>query len=188
MKNQTLFQKAIGLEQLSVDEGIFLYEQSSTAELIFLADQIRKQHHQSDQVSWIIDRNVNITNVCICACQFCNFSRSKNHADAYITTIDQYKEKIEELLSLGGNQLLLQGGLHPDLDVHYYIDLFKELKQLYPDIKLHALSPTEIVYLAKKENCDYNTILSLLINAGLDSLPGGGAERLINWESPLLRR
>ena len=95
--------------------------------------------------------NVNITNICFSQCSFCNFCRKKGSADAYITSIDDYKTKVDELFALGGNQLLLQGGMNTELDLDFYIDLFRNLKKLYPSLKLHALGPPEVVYLSKKE-------------------------------------
>jgi cyclic dehypoxanthinyl futalosine synthase len=121
---------------------------------------------------------VNITNICFSQCSFCNFCRKKGSSDAYITTTDEYISKIDELFSLGGDQLLLQGGMNPALGIDFYTDLFRNLKKLYPTLKLHALGPPEIVYLSKKEKLPYSEILSMLINAGLDSLPGAGAEIL----------
>jgi cyclic dehypoxanthinyl futalosine synthase len=126
----------------------------------------------------MIDRNVNITNICFSQCTFCNFCRKKGAPDAYITTTEDYINKIDELYSLGGDQLLLQGGMNPELGLIYYSDLFTRLKKLYPSVKLHALGPPEVVYLAKKERLSYSEVLSRLIESGLDSLPGAGAEIL----------
>jgi cyclic dehypoxanthinyl futalosine synthase len=126
----------------------------------------------------MIDRNVNITNICFSQCSFCNFCRKKGESDAYITTTEDYIKKIDELYSLGGDQLLLQGGMNPELGLSYYSELFTKLKKLYPSVKLHALGPPEVVYLAKKERLSYSDVISRLIEAGLDSLPGAGAEIL----------
>jgi cyclic dehypoxanthinyl futalosine synthase len=130
------------------------------------------------KVTWIIDRNVNTTNVCIANCKFCNFYRIPGHAEAYTTTINQYKEKIEETFRFGGEQLLLQGGHHPELGLSFYVDLFSELKALYPQLKLHALGPPEIAHIAKLEKLSHTDVLKALQIAGLDSLPGAGAEIL----------
>lgn len=173
-----LYEKALALESLNRDEGIYLYRQAPLEELMFVANKIRQIHIPGKIVGWMIDRNVNITNICFSQCSFCNFCRKKGSEDAYVTTIDEYKSKIDELLLLGGNQLLLQGGMNPALDLNFYIDLFRNLKRLYPLIKLHALGPPEIVFLANKENTSYKDILLQLINAGLDSLPGAGSEIL----------
>ncbi|HRF42546.1 MAG TPA: CofH family radical SAM protein, partial [Saprospiraceae bacterium] len=127
---------------------------------------------------WIIDRNSNTTNVCIANCKFCNFYRRPGHAESYTTTIEEYKEKIDELFLLGGDQLLLQGGHHPDLGLDFYANLFRQLKTLYPDLKLHALGPPEIAHIAKLEKMSHYDVLKVLHESGLDSLPGAGAEIL----------
>src|SRR5262249_21166513 len=155
-----------------------LFENAGTAELMQVANETRKHFHADDKVTWIIDRNVNTTNVCIANCKFCNFYRIPGHPEAYITTIDQYKQKIEETFRFGGEQLLLQGGHHPDLGLSFYTDLFKELKRLYPRLKLHSLGPPEVAHIAKLEGKSHTEILKALIDAGLDSLPGAGAEIL----------
>jgi len=178
MNKELLLRKALNLEFLTVEEGLFLYEESSTSELMFVANEIRKKKIHGNKVTWQIDRNVNITNVCISGCTFCNFHCSPKSKRAYITTIDQYIQKIEEMKQLGGNQLLLQGGLHPDLGLDYYVSLFKQLKQLYPDLKLNALGPPEIVHLSKLSGYNYSEVIIRLRYAGLNSLPGAGAEIL----------
>jgi len=175
---QQLLEKALALEFLTVDEGLDLFQHATSPDLMFTANEIRKKIVPGKKVTWLIDRNVNITNVCISRCKFCNFYCSPKSDKAYITSIDQYKQKIEELISLGGNQLLLQGGLHPDLGLEYYEQLFTELKKIYPALKLHALGPPEIVHLSKLSNLTYTDVLKRLKNAGLDSLPGAGAEIL----------
>ena len=172
-----IFEKAYNLLPIETEEGEYLYNNAPLAELIFLADRIRQIHRPGNNVGWIIDRNVNITNVCFSQCSFCNFCRKKGSPDAYITSFEEYSRKIRELYSLGGDQLLLQGGMNPDLDLGFYMTLFKTLKELFPSLKLHALD-LEIVFLAKKENKSYHDILTSLISAGLDSLPGAGAEIL----------
>ena len=174
----TLLQKALDLEFLSVEEGLHLFHHASTAELMHVGHAIRKNHVPHDRVTWIIDRNSNTTNVCVANCKFCNFYRRPGHDESYITTIEEYKQKIDETFSYGGEQLLLQGGHHPDLGLQYYVDLFKELKSLYPTLKLHALGPPEIAHITKLEQSSHIEVLSALKEAGLDSLPGAGAEIL----------
>jgi len=178
MTTDYILEKALNLEFLSAEEGLFLYEQASTAELMFVANEIRKRKVPENKVTWLIDRNVNITNVCISGCKFCNFYCSPKSKKAYITSIEQYIQKIEEMQKLGGNQLLLQGGMHPDLDLEYYETLFRQLKQLYPELKLHALGPPEIVHLSKISGFSFREVLLRLTKAGMDSLPGAGAEIL----------
>lgn len=175
---RNLLEKACCNEFLSFDEALFLYENAGDGELMEAAHRIRMNLHPEPIVTWIIDRNVNITNVCVSFCKFCNFCRRGADEDAYITTMDEYREKIEYLFNLGGRQLLLQGGMHPGLGLEYYASLFRNLKDEYPELKLHALGPPEIVHLARLEKTGYATILSELVRAGLDSLPGAGAEIL----------
>jgi cyclic dehypoxanthinyl futalosine synthase len=175
---EELYEKALRLIPMDVDEGLELYERAPVEELMFVANKLRQLHNPGETVGWMIDRNVNITNICFSQCTFCNFCRKKGSKDAYITSLDDYKSKIDELYSLGGDQLLLQGGMNPELDLSFYISLFRNLKDLYPSLKLHALGPPEIVFIAKKEGLTYAEVLSCLIEAGLDSLPGAGAEIL----------
>jgi cyclic dehypoxanthinyl futalosine synthase len=178
MKYIRLLSQALAGGHLTKEEGLELYTSAPTAALMFAADQIRQQLHPGRTVGWIIDRNVNYTNVCISGCQFCNFYRGKNHRDAYITSEEQYRQKIDELFARGGEQLLLQGGMHPDLGLDFYTSLFRQLKQMYPALKLHALGPPEVVHISNLEGIRYRETLEELIEAGLDSLPGAGAEVL----------
>lgn len=178
MSLKTIYKKALSLEFISLEEGLMLYETAPLEELVFLGNELRQLHNPGKIVTWQIDRNVNITNACISQCKFCNFYKKPNDTEVYITSIDEYKRKIEQLFKLGGNQLLLQGGLHPKLGLSFYTDLFKQLKSYYPNLKLHALGPPEIVHLARLEKKSYQFILESLIAAGLDSLPGAGAEIL----------
>ncbi len=115
MEINELFKKALNFENLSVEEGVYLFEHAPLAELMYVADELRKIQVPHGKVTWIIDRNMNTTNVCIANCKFCNFYRIPGHAEAYITDIETYKKKIEETFRFGGEQLLLQGGHHPDL-------------------------------------------------------------------------
>ena len=179
MNVQSLLKRAQNLEFLSIEEGIFLYENAPTSELMFVANEIRNiKKNNSNKVTWQIDRNLNTTNVCIANCKFCNFYRIPGHAEAYITDIETYKKKIDETIKYGGDQLLLQGGHHPDLGLSFYVNLFKELKSLYPSIKLHSLGPPEIAHITKLEKSTHTEVLKALVEAGLDSLPGAGAEIL----------
>lgn len=178
MKVDNLLERALNFEFLSKEEGIFLYNNASTAELAFVANELRKIQVPHGKVTWQIDRNVNTTNVCIANCKFCNFFRRPGHEDSYITDIETYKQKIEETFKFGGDQLLLQGGHHPDLGIDFYADLYKKLKELYPTLKLHSLGPPEIAHIAKLESMSHIEVLTILKEAGLDSLPGAGAEIL----------
>jgi cyclic dehypoxanthinyl futalosine synthase len=178
MDLEKLYGKALQLVPLNMEEGITLYTKAPLEELMYIANLLRQKHNPGNIAGWMIDRNVNITNICFSQCSFCNFCRKKGSSDAYITTIDEYIPKIDELFRLGGDQLLLQGGMNPELGIDFYIDLFSNLKKNYPALKLHALGPPEVVYLSKKEKISYTEVLSRLIKAGLDSLPGAGAEIL----------
>jgi cyclic dehypoxanthinyl futalosine synthase len=173
-----IYRKVLDSIPLSFKEGVELYNNAPTEELMFTANLIRQQLNPGNEVGWMIDRNVNITNICFSQCSFCNFCRKKDSEDAYVTSIDDYIKKTDELFSLGGDQLLIQGGMNPELGISFYTDLFRNLKSLYPTIKLHALGPSEIVYLSRKERLTCTEVLIRLIASGLDSLPGAGAEIL----------
>ena len=178
MKVDKLLQRALAFEFLLAEEGLFLFKNASISELMWVANELRKKQKPDGKVTWQIDRNVNTTNVCIANCKFCNFYRIPGHKDAYITDIETYKRKIEETLRFGGDQLLLQGGHHPELGLKFYVDTFKQLKSLYPQIKLHSLGPPEIAHITKLEKSTHTEVLKALKDAGLDSLPGAGAEIL----------
>ncbi len=178
MKCTELLDKALKAEFLSAKEGQFLFEKAGLADLMMVANQLRKEKRNDGKVTWIIDRNMNTTNVCIANCKFCNFYRIPGHKEGYITDIETYKQKIDETLRYGGEQLLLQGGHHPEMGLKYYVELFGELKSLYPNLKLHALGPPEIAHICKLDGLSHTQVLSELKAAGLDSLPGAGAEIL----------
>jgi cyclic dehypoxanthinyl futalosine synthase len=173
-----LYRKALDLQFLSVDEGLYLYRNAPLSELMQLGYSLRQIHVPGNAASWQIDRNVNYTNVCASHCRFCNFCRTRNSSDAYIVTDEEYDVKIKELFAAGGEQLLLQGGMHPDLGLKFYVDLFRSLKNRHPRLKLHALGPPEVHHIAAKEGLSYRQTLEALTEAGLDSLPGAGAEIL----------
>jgi cyclic dehypoxanthinyl futalosine synthase len=178
MNLSNLYRRALDLEFLSAEEGMYLFEHAPLSELAFVANELRKKQVPHGKVTWIIDRNMNTTNVCTANCKFCNFYRIPGHAEGYVTDIETYKQKIEETFRYGGEQLLLQGGHHPDLDLDYYADLFKQLKKLYPALKLHALGPPEIAHICKVSGVSYEHALRVLKDAGMDSMPGPGAEIL----------
>ncbi len=178
VKADVLLKKALCRDFLTAEEGCYLFHEVPTAELMAVAHELRWRIKPQPVVTWIIDRNVNTTNVCVANCKFCNFYRRPGAPDAYVTSMEQYQEKIEELFRLGGDQLLLQGGHHPNLGLQFYVDLFRSLKAMYPQLKLHALGPPEIVHITELEGSTYDEVLSALIDAGLDSLPGAGAEIL----------
>ncbi|PVH26656.1 CofH family radical SAM protein [Sphingobacterium corticibacter] len=178
MKVNNLLERALQFDFLTQEEGVFLYHHAATADLAYVANELRKIQVPHGKVTWQIDRNVNTTNVCIANCKFCNFFRRPGHEDSYITDIETYKQKIEETFKFGGDQLLLQGGHHPDLGLSFYNNIFKELKSLYPNLRLHSLGPPEIAHISKLENMSHIDVLRSLKESGLDSLPGAGAEIL----------
>ena len=180
MQLSDLYTRALNFEFLTVEEGMFLFENAPLADLMHVADEARKKQVPHGKVTWIIDRNLNTTNVCIANCKFCNFYRIPGHPEAYITDIETYKVKIDETIRYGGDQLLLQGGHHPDLGLSFYVNLFKQLKQLYPAVKLHALGPPEVAHITKLAKSTHREVLIALKQAGLDSLPGAGAEILVD--------
>lgn len=180
MQLSNLYDKALDFQFLTQEEGLFLYHHAPLAELMSVADTLRQQQVPHGKVTWIIDRNVNTTNVCVANCKFCNFYRIPGHAEAYITDIATYQKKIEETFAYGGEQLLLQGGHHPALGLDFYVNLFKQLKQLYPSLKLHALGPPEVAHITQLEKSTHREVLLALQAAGLDSLPGPGAEILVD--------
>jgi len=180
MKTDDLYSKALQFEFLSIEEGMQLFEEAPLTELMYVANELRKKQVPYNKVTWQIDRNVNTTNVCTANCKFCNFYRIPGHAEAYITDIETYKKKIEQTFRWGGDQLLLQGGHHPKLGLQFYVDLFSELKSLYPHLKLHTLGPPEIAHITKLEKSTHREVLTALKEAGMDSLPGAGAEILVD--------
>ena len=141
------------------------------------ADGIRKDLHPEKIVTFVVDRNINYTNICINKCTFCAFWRDKKDKDAYILSKKDLFKKIQETIALGGTQILMQGGLHPDFDIGYYIDLLKAIKARF-NINVHGFSPPEICYIADKSGLTIKETLNILRAAGLDSIPGGGAEIL----------
>lgn len=177
---ESLLTRAADFEYLTVEEGAWLFEHAPTASLMAVAHELRNKQTHPGIVTWIIDRNVNTTNVCIANCKFCNFFRVPGDPEAYITDIPTYKRKIEEMIRYGGDQLLLQGGHHPNLGLSFYTDLFRTLKGFYPDIKLHALGPPEVWHICELDQMTPSEVLTELMEAGLDSFPGAGAEILVD--------
>jgi cyclic dehypoxanthinyl futalosine synthase len=176
MQLPELYERALRFEFLSVEEGVFLFEHAPLTELMFVGNELRKKQLPHGKVTWIIDRNMNTTNVCVANCKFCNFYRVPGHPEAYITDIETYKRKIEETFRYGGEQLLLQGGHHPELGLDYYTALFRQLKEMYPNLKLHALGPPEVAHICKVSGVSHREALIALKEAGMDSMPGPGAE------------
>lgn len=180
MQLEQLYQKALNFDYLTKEEGMFLFEHAPLAELSYVADTLRKKQVPHGKVTWQIDRNLNTTNVCIANCKFCNFYRIPGHPESYITDMDTYRVKIKETIAWGGDQLLLQGGHHPELGLDFYANLFRQIKSEFPSIKLHTLGPPEIAHIAKLGGFTHTHVLKTLQEAGMDSLPGAGAEILVD--------
>jgi cyclic dehypoxanthinyl futalosine synthase len=174
----TALQKGADGERLDADEAELLDEKAPLLELGLAADLRRRALHPDGVVTYIVSRNVNYTNVCTTACHFCAFYRPRGHGEAYVLTREELTRKIEETVALGGIELLLQGGLHPDLGVEWYEDLFRWVKERWPVINLHALSPEEIWHIARTSDLPLEETIRRLVAAGMDSIPGGGAEIL----------
>jgi cyclic dehypoxanthinyl futalosine synthase len=166
-------------KRIDPETGISLYRDTPILELAAASDSFRRSKNPGETVTYILDRNINYTNICSSGCKFCAFYKDVSSDDGYVLTEDALFAKIEETLSLGGTQILLQGGLNPDLRLEYFEELFKKIKNSYK-IHLHALSPPEIVYLSKLEAISVQAVIERLINSGLDSIPGGGAEILVD--------
>jgi len=173
-------------ERVSADEALELYRRAPTALLGRLADRIRARKHPDGIVTYIIDRNVNYTNVCVAKCNFCAFYRPVGSSEGYVLGFEELFRKIDETIAVGGVQLLLQGGHNPDLPLTWYEDLFRAIKQRYPAFKLHALSPPEVIHLSRLSQLPVPAVIDRLIAAGLDSIPGGGAEILVDRVRTLL--
>lgn len=161
------------------EEALALLEQEDILTLGLAADACRRQRFPDDTVTFIVDRNINYTNICTSECRFCAFFRRPGHPEGYVLTHEEVLEKVGETVAAGGTQILMQGGLHPDLPFSWYLDLVKAIKARY-DIVIHSFSPTEIFYFSKQSGLSIPEVLRQLREAGLDSLPGGGAEILVD--------
>src|SRR5215471_318433 len=181
-----LVEKVRAGERVSADEALELYRFAPTPVLGQLADEIRGRKHPAGVVTYIIDRNVNYTNVCVARCNFCAFYRPVGSAEGYVLGFDELFRKIDETIAVGGVQLLLQGGHNPDLPLSWYEDLFRAIKERYPSFKLHALSPPEVIHLSRLSQLPVPAVIERLIAAGLESIPGGGGEILVDRVRQLL--
>jgi cyclic dehypoxanthinyl futalosine synthase len=165
--------------RIDSDEARVLYEYAAFHDLGQLAHQARLRKHPEAVVTYVVDRNINYSNICVCGCRFCAFFRAPGQDGGYLLSRAELAQKIEETLALGGTQILLQGGHHPDLRLSYYEELLQFVKSRFP-IHIHAFSPPEIVHFSCLEGCDTATVIARLRAAGLDSIPGGGAEILVD--------
>jgi cyclic dehypoxanthinyl futalosine synthase len=173
-------------ERLSRDQALALYTEAPTHVLGRLADRVRARKHPDRVVTYIIDRNVNYTNVCVARCNFCAFYRPVGSRDGYVLSFEEIFRKVEETIAVGGGQFLLQGGHNPDIPLQWYEDLFRAVKARYPSFRLHALSPPEVVHISRLSGLAPPEVIRRLIDAGLDSIPGGGAEILVDRVRKLL--
>lgn len=172
-------EKVFAYNRIDFKEALLLFNSADFLTLADIANRKRHQLHPESVVTFLVDRNINYTNVCISECLFCAFYRHRDQADAYILSKKELKKKIEETLSLGGTQILLQGGMHPGLDMDYYCDMLRFIKKNFL-IHIHGFSPPEIVFIAKKSSFSIVDTLKKLMDSGLDSIPGGGAEILVD--------
>jgi len=165
---------------LQPNEALWLLTDADLFVLARLADGVRRRLHPQRQVGFVVDRNINYTNVCSTRCRFCAFYREPDAADAYLLSYQEIFVKIAELVDHGGTQLLMQGGLHPELPIEWFEGLFREIQQRFPTVRIHSLSPAEIVHIAGLSGLPVPDCLRRLQQAGLQSLPGGGAEILVD--------
>lgn len=165
--------------RLNFDQAWELYREADFHTLGRMAHAVRLEKHPAPVVTYVVDRNINYSNICSCGCRFCAFFRPPGHPEGYLLSRDELSKKIEETLSLGGTQILMQGGHHPDLRLSFYEDMLRFIKAGYP-IHVHAFSPPEIVYFSRIEGISTSEVISRLRSAGLDSIPGGGAEILVD--------
>src|SRR3989440_3523867 len=182
----SVIEKVRAGQRVDAAEALELYRHAATALLGRLADTVRARKHPDSVVTYIIDRNVNYTNVCVAKCNFCAFYREVGSPEGYVLGFEELFRKIDETIAVGGVQLLLQGGHNPDLPLSWYEDLFRAVKTRYPDFKLHALSPPEVIHLSRLSQLSVPDVIQRLIAAGLDSIPGGGAEILVDRVRKLL--
>src|SRR4051812_41113261 len=178
LETQQILDKVLAGDRMTAAECTVLLESHDVARMGVAADEIRQRRHPGNMVTYIIDRNINYTNVCNVVCTFCAFYRRPGHAETYVRTMDEIYQKIDETITLGGTGVLMQGGLHPDFSLEWYEDLLRTLHAKYPDFQLHCFSPPEIHNIHLISGLSYETIMARLKEAGLYSLPGGGGEIL----------
>lgn len=175
----TVIRKTSSGKRLDADESLALFRQADLLTFGELANGVRKRLHPERLVTFVVDRNINYTNICVNKCAFCAFYREEDSPEAYVLSKDDIFRKIEETIAQGGTQILMQGGVHPDLGIEYFEDLFSSIKSRFT-IQIHSLSPAEITFLAKKSDRSVLDTLGRLKSSGLDSIPGGGAEILVD--------
>ena len=176
----SLLEKAVNGERLNADEGIRLVESPDLIALGEAASRVTKRLHPEPFRTYNIDRNINYTNACTAVCDFCAFYRPPDHPEAWVLSRDVLLEKIQETVDLGGDQILLQGGLHPKLPLEWYEELLRDIKNVFPQVNVHGFSPPEIHHFTKVSKLPLKTVLQRLRDAGVGSLPGGGGEILVD--------
>ena len=175
---ERILEKAIARKRLNLEEGILLF----SCDLLSLgkaATLVRDQLHPDGRITFIVDRNVSYTNACIVDCDFCAFYRRPRDPEAYTLTLDQIFAKIQELVDLGGTQVLIQGGVNPELPLEFYLNMIREIRKRFPQVHVHSFSVVELDFIAKKEKMPLREVLLKFKEAGLNSIPGGGAEILV---------
>ena len=177
---QNAVEKIRNRERVSYDEALFLYKNADIMTLGELADEIRRLMHPEPVATYVIDRNINYTNICISGCKFCAYFRAPEDGRGYVLSREELAQKISETQALGGTQILLQGGLHPDLPLSFYEDMLFFIKSNFVGIHCHAFSPPEIIHIARLSGISVKDVLLRLQASGLDSIPGGGAEILVD--------
>lgn len=176
----SIIDKVLAAERISAAEGLWLHEHADLATLGLLADTVRRRKHPRRLVTYIVDRNINPTNVCITDCSFCAFYRRPGQDGAYVLPREEIHTKIEEMRAVGGRLVLLQGGHHPHLKTEWFCELLADLSERFPDVHLHALSPPEVHHLSRLDQCSVGDVIRRLREAGMKSIPGGGAEILVD--------
>ena len=174
---ENILEKSINGERITTEEGLVLYEKADLPTLGKAAETKRFQKVPERRITFVVDRNINYTNICVSQCRFCAFYKTPESNQGYVISKESLTEKIEETIQLGGTQILLQGGMNPDLDLEYYTGLLRFIKKRF-GIHIHGFSPPEIFYISQKESISVDRTVKLLKEAGLDSIPGGGAEIL----------
>lgn len=176
----TLLEKTVDGQRLTPREGLELLESQDLTALGRAADAVSRRLHPEDYRTYNIDRNINYTNICTAVCDFCAFYRPPKSDEGYVLSRDALLEKVEETVSLGGEQILLQGGLHPRFDLAWYEQMLADIRSRFPQVNIHGFSPPEIYHFSKVNRLDLRTVLQRLHSAGLGSIPGGGAEILVD--------
>jgi len=175
----SLYQKILNGNRINFDEAITLYKEADFFDLGYLANAVRWAKHPNPIVTYVVDRNINYSNICVCCCKFCAFYKEPDQEGGYVLTFEELGEKIQETIDLGGTQILMQGGHHPDIPLSWYEEMLRYIKKHYT-VHIHAFSPPEVVFWSEKEKIPIAKVIERLHKAGLDSIPGGGAEILVD--------